>query len=75
MKKGFRFRVTYRVMVSGTPENRQVEFRYPTFAKAKANYKAILLEFYRAKATQHYEICLNRATDPCWQNPIFYDSE
>ena len=75
MNKGFRFRVAYRLKDGGPTGLRQVEFRYPTMAQAKANYKAILLDFYRCRASKKYEICLNRTVDACWQNPIFYDSE
>jgi hypothetical protein len=71
----FKFRVTYRVRERGKAEGRTIEFRYEKFATAKSNYKAILLEFYLKRAPMSYEICLNRAGEPLWHDPIFHDMD
>lgn len=70
---GFKFRVTYRIREGEEEGERTIEFRYKTFAKAKSNYKAILLEFYLKRNPVIYRICLNRSSDPPWENPIFQD--
>jgi hypothetical protein len=69
----YKFRVVYEVQEAGRSESRKVEFRYRTFATARANYRAILLEFYRKRYPVPWKICLNRLRDADWEHPIFYD--
>lgn len=70
---GFKFRVTYQVLEKEKAGERTIEFRYESYARAKSNYKAILLEFYLKRNPVGYRICLNRAGDLPWENPIFED--
>ncbi|MEM0996502.1 MAG: hypothetical protein AAGN35_05465 [Bacteroidota bacterium] len=71
----FKYRVMYRLREHPDRKFRIVEFQYERFSQAKANYKAILLEFYRRRIPVDWEICLNRIDDPQWGNAIFYDAD
>lgn len=72
-KKSFKYRISYRIVEAGVRTPRYVEFQYDSFARARKNYKSILLSFYKHRQLETYEVCLNRSTDNSWQNPIYYD--
>ena len=73
MDRGFKFRVSYRLMERGASKERSIEFLYKNFKEARKNYKSILLSLYRNRSLVGYKICLNRTRDQPWQFPIFED--
>lgn len=71
--KGFKFRITCRVIESGAKKERCIEFLYTGFEEARRNYKSILLDLYKGRGPVSYRICLNRVKDDRWTNAIFED--
>ncbi len=69
-----KFRVSYRVNEPRLGHLKSEDYAFPSFAKAKRNYKAIVLQLYRAKHLKRWEVCLNRTSHGEWQSPIFYES-
>ena len=72
-KKVFKFRVSYGVIERDTAGERCIEFLYNGYEEARRNYKSILLGFYKGRGHKSYRICMNRAKDASWTNPIFED--
>lgn len=69
-----KFRVSFRISEPRRGRLSSEEKTYPSFAKARRNYKSILLQMYRNKELQKWEVCLNRTRHDEWQSPIFYES-
>lgn len=65
------FRVVVERIAADTGEPVLREWYYMHFSKAKKIYRTLARELMVSRDTASYRICLNRAVNERWDNPIF----